>query len=384
MSSRRQFGRVRKLPSGRYQARYLDPRNNKDTPAPSTFATKSEATRWLATVEADLSRGELLDQRQAKRSFSDWSQEWLDGLQVKASTYQQYESSLRVHVLPEFGHRWIGSISHTECASFIVGLEAKGHGPSVIANARKVLRLVFALAERSDAIRRNPAAGLQVKRGAKDEMTFLTPGEVERLARAIESPPRPARHQERTYPEYALIVRLAAWTGLRAGEICALRVGRVNPLLGRIEVAESADDRTGQVLFGPPKTYQRRSVPVPRTLALELSAHLATRPSSPDALVFTAPEGGPLCHRNFYRRHFRPAVERSVVPASMRFHDLRHTAAALMVAEGAHALAIKERLGHSSITVTMDRYGHLFPSLEAALTDRLDIAYAEARHGATA
>jgi integrase len=79
-----------------------------------------------------------------------------------------------------------------------------------------------------------------------------------------------------------------------------------------------------------------------------------------------------------HRAHFRPAVERTDIDPRTRFHDLRHTAAALTIAEGAHLLAVKERLGHSSIQVTADRYGHLFPSLEEALTDRLDASYRDA------
>ena len=88
--------------------------------------------------------------------------------------------------------------------------------------------------------------------------------------------------------------------------------------------------------------------------------------------MFTSPEGSTLNHKNFYRRHFKPAVTAAGLPAETRFHDLRHTCAALCIALGAHPKAIQERLGHSSITVTLDRYGHLFPKLDETLTKRLD------------
>ena len=91
--------------------------------------------------------------------------------------------------------------------------------------------------------------------------------------------------------------------------------------------------------------------------------------------MFTSPEGGPLRHSTFYKRHYKKAVLQAGIDPRTRFHDLRHTAAALMIAEGAHLLAVKERLGHSSIQVTADRYGHLFPSLEAALTAKLDASF---------
>jgi integrase len=124
--------------------------------------------------------------------------------------------------------------------------------------------------------------------------------------------------------------------------------------------------------FSEPKTYEHRSVTLPAFLADELLEHLASRPADPAAFVFTSPGGSTLNHKNFYRRHFKPAVARADLPSATRFHDLRHTCAALCIAVGAHPKAIQERLGHSSITVTLDRYGHLFPKLDETLTTRLD------------
>ena len=99
--------------------------------------------------------------------------------------------------------------------------------------------------------------------------------------------------------------------------------------------------------------------------------------------MFTAPRGGPLRHNLFYVRHFKPAVVRAGLPPALRFHDLRHTCAALLIAQGAHPRAIMERLGHSSIQVTLDRYGHLFPGLDAALTDGLEATYRASVSGST-
>ena len=88
------------------------------------------------------------------------------------------------------------------------------------------------------------------------------------------------------------------------------------------------------------------------------------------ALVFTSPNGSVLRHSNFYRRYFKPAVEAFRL-GGFRFHELRHTCAAMLIADGAHPRAIMERLGHSSIKVTLDTYGHLFPALDEALTDEI-------------
>jgi integrase len=206
-------------------------------------------------------------------------------------------------------------------------------------------------------------------------MVFLSPTQVIRLADEVANPPRPPSHPQKTWPAYGLLVRVAAWSGLRAGEIAALRVGRFDRHTGRLEVAESVQEIHGALVYGPPKTYARRRVDLPEELASELAHHIDGRASDPDALIFNAPGGGPLRHHNFYKRFFKPAVLRAGLDHRTRFHDLRHTAAALMIAEGAHLLAVKERLGHSTIQVTADRYGHLFPSLEEALTHRLDATY---------
>jgi integrase len=95
--------------------------------------------------------------------------------------------------------------------------------------------------------------------------------------------------------------------------------------------------------------------------------------------VFAAPKGGPLRHNNFYQRLFCPALARAGLPDQVRFHDLRHTCAALLIAQGAHPKAIQAHLGHSSIQVTMDRYGHLFPEALEHLADRLDAVRIQAR-----
>ncbi len=233
--------------------------------------------------------------------------------------------------------------------------------------ARKVARLVFASAVGSGAIKVNPCDGVRVPRSDRHEMMFLSTSQIEALAEAISAP-------------YGVLIRLAAYTGLRAGEIGALRVGRLDLLRRRIEVVESlAEEPWVWLVFGPPKTYERRAVALPPSLCEELAAYLADRSRERYALVFSAPEGGPLRHRNFYRRQFRPAVAAAGLPERTRFHDLRHTCAALLIAQGAHPLAVMQRLGHSSITVTMNTYGHLFPELDEALTEGLDAAYRAAR-----
>ncbi len=242
---------------------------------------------------------------------------------------------------------------------------AAGAAPGTVRAARKVLRLVLETARREGAIRTNPCDGIRVPPSPKADMMFLTAEQVETLATTIDQ-------------RYATLVSLAAYTGLRAGEIGALRVERVDLDAGRITIAESVTEVQGHgLVFSEPKTYERRSVTLPNFLVNELVKHLTERPEDPAAFVFASPDGAVLNHKNFYRRMFKPAVSAAGLPGHTRFHDLRHTCAALCIALGAHPKAIQERLGHSSITVTLDRYGHLLPKLDETLTGRLDDLHRE-------
>ncbi|HEX2063912.1 MAG TPA: site-specific integrase [Acidimicrobiales bacterium] len=380
---RRRFGYLHQLQSRRWQASYLDPRRGDRVVAEETFRTKRDAEQWLVDVEARLRRGDLPDVRLSRFTFGQWAHQWLATVQVRPATKEKYASIVNNHLMPVFGPTPVNAITRSDVAAFVAAMAGRGAGDGTVANARRVLSMVLGEAVQSDALRRNPAQGVRVRRSRRQEMLFLSRDEVLSLADAITHPPvRPGggEHRRPTYPEYGLLVRLAAETGLRAGEIAALRAGRVDVITGRIEVAESAAEVPrricpGGLLYEEPKTYERRSVPLHRALADELADHLMTRPLDAGALVVTAPDGGPLRHTNFYRRHFKPAVITAGLPAATRFHDLRHTCAALLIAEGAHALAVKQRLGHSSITVTFDRYGNLFPSVEEALTDRMEASY---------
>jgi integrase len=159
-----------------------------------------------------------------------------------------------------------------------------------------------------------------------------------------------------------LLVRFDADTGLRAGELAALRVGRLDLLRGACEVVESATEVANELVWGATKTYERRTV----------------RPHAPDDLVFTMPQGGPLREPKFAGRDLKPAARAAGLPAALRVHDLRHTCASLLIREGASIKAVQHHLGHRSASITVDRYGHLFPEELDHLADRLDRLHAEA------
>ncbi|MBA8825170.1 integrase [Saccharopolyspora lacisalsi] len=170
---------------------------------------------------------------------------------------------------------------------------------------------------------------------------------------------------------YGLIVRFLVCTGLRWAELAALTVGRVDLTRRRVLVAESVTEVNGEVVWGTPKTHERRSVPLPRFLAEELTERVIGRAS--DALLFTAPHGGVLRVRNFRRAVFDAAV-RDVGPEGFHPHELRHTAASLAIASGADVKIVQQMLGHKTATMTLDLYGHLFPDRLDDIAGRMDSA----------
>jgi len=348
----------------RWRVRYRDPAGRERA---KSFARKQDAERFLRHAEADKLRGQWVDPRQGRTTVRELAERWYaTTVTLKAKTREDYRSLLHNHVLPAFGERAVASLDTLAVRGWLAGLVSGGLSPSRAKHAYYVLYAVLEAAIQASALVRNPAAGVRAPRSHSREMHFLSAAEVERLAEAI-------------VPPYGVLVRFAAYTGLRAGEIAALRVKRLDLLRGTVRVVEAASEVSGRLITGPTKTHAERTVRLPRFLRDELAAYLASPPRDRDAFVFTAPKGGPLRHHNFYKRQFCPALVRAGLPAQIRFHDLRHTCASLLIAQGAHPKAIQAHLGHSSIQVTMDRYGHLFPDALEHLADRLDAAHAQLR-----
>jgi integrase len=266
----------------------------------------------------------------------------------------------------------VAHIEQVDVRRFMAEKQAAGLAPKSLQKIRLVLRQVLELARGSGAIKTNPCDGIRLPRAVQAEPIFLSAEQVEALAQATRRP-------------YDILVRFAAATGLRPSELCGLKVGRLNLVKGTVEVAEALTVIGGRMELGPTKSYARRTVGLPRSLCDELGELLTVRaaergtPPDPEDFVFTAPMGGPLRRDLLLKRFLRPAVERAGLPPQLRVHDLRHTCVSLLIELGAHPKAIQERLGHSSITVTMDVYGHLFPSLAEELTGRLDAVFKAAR-----
>ncbi|MCU1617527.1 MAG: putative phage integrase [Frankiales bacterium] len=171
---------------------------------------------------------------------------------------------------------------------------------------------------------------------------------------------------------YRLVVLVLAYCGLRWGELAALKVRRMNLVRRRIDVAESVVEVDGVLIWGVPKGYERRSVPIPAFLADELRGHLADR--EPDDLVFTGLRGGGVLRNRIFRRAAFDRAATAVGLDGLVPHELRHTAASLAVSSGANVKAVQRMLGHASAALTLDTYTDLFDDDLDAVAERLDLA----------
>jgi integrase len=178
--------------------------------------------------------------------------------------------------------------------------------PATVRKGHRVLSLILAMAVKDGRLARNAAAGVSLPRVVREERQYLTHTEVERLAEACAAPPgepvsKHRRLSERRHEDYRLIVLFLPYTGVRFGELAALRVGRLDFRRRRAVIAESVILVGSRQIFGTPKSHERRDVPIPPFLVEELERHVAGR--GPDELVFPGTRsGGPLRAPVFRRR----------------------------------------------------------------------------------
>jgi len=314
-------------------------------------------------VETDLLRGGFVDPDGGRVLFDEYAEVWRSTkADVAPRTLINIEGRLLNHIVPYFGGVPLGRIQPLDVRVFVAELVAAGLSPSTVKAIYLTCAQVFTQAAIDGLIARSPCIGIDLPRERHhEEMHFLTPTQVGALAETIDG-------------RYRTLIYTAAYGGLRAGELHALAVRHLNLLAGTADVVDSTSEVRGELVVGPTKTGKRRTIAVPRFLADMLGEHIGRYPSSA-GYVFSTASGGPVRHRNFMRRHFRPAVARAGLPDGLRFHDLRHTCAALLIADGRHMEEVKDHLGHSSIRVTSDRYGHLFPKARQALADGLDAIF---------
>ena len=344
-----------------------------------SFRKKPDAEAFSTKVEHEQRAGTYRPPERAETPFAEVAAEWLKAhLDVKAATFRRYDRELRMYVLPRFGTTPIGRVTRAQVSDWVADLargDAKARyitrgsgemgdigpmrkplGAASIQHLHTVLVAVLGWAVETDRIAANPATRVRLPRIVDPEQVYLSHEQIEALGNAAEDVATPADRS---------LVLLLAYTGLRINEALALTIADVDIKQRRIGVSQTwTEDLDGKRVLGPPKTHERRKVPLPAFLALDLAGLIKDRAST--AWLFESPRGGHVHDNNWRARVWRYAVHDAGLDGmGLTPHKLRHTAASAAIAAGADVKVVQLMLGHKDATETLNRYGHLWP-------DRLD------------
>jgi integrase len=320
-----------------------------------TFATRADARAWRAETTTALNRGTL--RAPTRTTLAEAAADWLEqakagvirtrsGEPYKPSALRAYEQALRARLLPELGHMRLSSITRSTVQDLADRLVAQGLGASSVRNAILPLRAIYRRALSRSEVMVNPTLDLQLPAVRARRERVARVGEADALIVALE-------------PSHRALWGTAFYSGLRRRRAAGAALVRRRLRGGVIRVERSWDQYVGPIT--PKSRAGRRRVPLAQPLRARLLAHrLLTPPGS--KLVFGRPDGRTFCPGAAVKRARRVWTDAGL--ASIGLHECRHTYAAFMIAAGVNAKALSTYMGHSSITMTLDRYGHLMPGNE--------------------
>jgi integrase len=332
--------------------------------------TRADVTAKLRAAMKGLDDGISLDtDRQTVASYLD---KWLAaGVKpsVRVKTYEGYESIVRVRVAPDIGRKQLAKLTALDLQALYTELADAGLSARSVHHTHRVLHRAFVQAVRWNLIVRNPCDGAQGPRATGSEMKVWTPEQTDAFLIAT-----------RQHPGHALYM-LALTTGMRQGELLGLKWADVDLSAGTLAVRRSLQRQRGKgLVFEEPKTARsRRSIRLSQRAIDALRAHhdrqtfdrrIVGSEWNARYLVFCHATGEPL-DPSYQTTIFKKAVEAADLPA-IRFHDMRHTAATMLLAKGVHVKLISEMLGHATITLTLDTYSHVIPAMHGDAAAAID------------
>ena len=277
-------------------------------------------------------------------------------LALKPSSASYYNFQLEKHVLPALGSYRLCDVSRTVVQQFLLDRKRKGYSSSSVHGFHTTLAKVLQGAVEHGYLETNPARAIQIgEREPKQERKLLSPAQVQTLLTNLTEPCR-------------TIVVVAVLTGMRIGEILALRWKRLDLLRSTIEVAETFSDG----LFGTPKTRSsRRVIPMSTSLREALTTHkISCEETRPEDLVFHTPRGTPLSPKNLYNRVLAPACDRTGLPR-ISWHSFRHFHATILGEVGESLKTAQSILGHSHLETTLNTYMHVIPDSQRRAVERV-------------
>ncbi|MNW41398.1 Transposase [compost metagenome] len=348
-------------------------------------------TEYMKFKEEVLSGAYIAPQ---KMTFSAFVEEWRTkyaSKQLEHKTRTAYESHLKKRLIPTFGHMKLEDIKPLHIVNFLETLSQDGGrgdkkkgglASGTIQINHRILKNIFSRAVEWKVIKENPVASVQKPKVTSKEIVPYDEQEVQQLLTAIEKEPF----------HWRMMITLALTTGMRRGELLGLEWKHIDWKLGVIDVRQTmVHALKGEIIVKEPKTRNsQRKVALPASVLEELREYYAYRVKERDKLgdtwngrdregrewnfIFSHADGTPFHHERPYL-WFRQFIQKNNL-RYIRFHDLRHTSATLLINQGVHAKIISERLGHGNITTTMNIYGHALQSADQAAADKLESLFA--------
>lgn len=326
----------------------------------------AEARSWRVDAQARLQAGTL--SALTGPTLAEASAEFIAGMKsgvirqkgghiYKPSTIRGYERDLTKHAIPVLGSKRIGRLQRPELQRWVDELTTPERSPSTVKNIVAALRALIGFGELRGWVHIDPCDGLRLPAGEAARDRIASPSEAATLISAM-------------HPKDQLALGFAVYAGLRFGELIALEMSAVDLQGGWIHVRRSWD--AGSKQFVPTKSRKPRKVPIIGKLAQLLANHFVLLDHPTDGLIFPSvgnpewPTDPAILRRRAYERWDDAGLDR------LGFHEGRHTFASIGIAAGVNAKTLSTYLGHATITITLDRYGHLMPGSEVEARTMLD------------
>lgn len=349
------MGSIARRPNGQWRARYRDASGREHS---KHFARKVDAQRWLDETQAARLTGQYVDPRAGRISLREYAEAWRERQVHRPTTVELVDSVLNRLIYPSFADQRLSAIAPADIQAWVRML-SHTLAPSTVGMAHRILSGILKSAVTDRRIPANPCTGTRLPKVPPRRVQPITAAQLTAL---IQHAPERQR---------ALII-LAAGTGLRQGEIFGLTHDRINLDERTLRVDRQLINVKGrQPFFAPPKSQASvRIVPLPQTVIDALREHMTAFPSSP--LVFTNRSGDPL-RRSAFWSEWRRTTRQAHLP-DLRFHELRHYYASLLIRHGESVKTVQARLGHASASETLDTYSHLWPDSEERTREAVDLA----------
>jgi integrase len=323
--------------------------------------TRAEAAERLTKAMADRDGGLFFDA--GSLTVAEYLDGWLrDSVRdtVRASTYERNEQIMRLHIKPALGKLKLKSLTPAHVQGLYRDRLDSGLAPATVHKVHVILHKALAQAVRWSLVPRNVSESVRPPRPTPEEMCPLSPEEARRLLEAARG------------NKLEVLYVLAIHTGMRQGELLALKWQDVNLENATIGIRRTLTKSGGRLLLGETKTKKScRTVRLTETVVRSLREHLARQMEDigrlgdlykDDGLVFTSGVGTVINPTNLRKRSFATLLERANLPR-IRFHDLRHTCATLLLGRNVHPKYVQELLGHANIAITLDTYSHVIPGM---------------------